>query len=297
MVFVIVRLPRVKARSHLGHALVLYVAAFLAVSLLHVKFIEPENEIDRLMHIHEGRLPDLQILEEQEPVDAILLWGKKAAKDHHPIVREPIYFDILEKTCAEIKGVECKRMRAWEYIDMGSITVHGQSYKIDFFNPAVDPKARKLCESNTEGDNPCMKRAATMVCRRIIPSLTNCVEDLTKHIAGQLEEFDSKRLDSKNTYVRLGLEMDAPHHELYPAAASMVRSRGMNISPFARIDNGTASYPKWDRHTSEAYLVMDTYNKVRDPESREWNDKPCTPMFGGSLCAKNDKDGNMIIEM
>ena len=92
--------------------------------------------------------------------------------------------------------------------------------------------------------------------------------------------------------------MDAPQADLYPAMSFKVRhSRGMNVSPFQRVDNCTAVYPKWDTHTNEAYSAMDAYIKVKDEESREWNDKPCTPYFGGALCAKTDKDGNMKIEV
>jgi hypothetical protein len=92
--------------------------------------------------------------------------------------------------------------------------------------------------------------------------------------------------------------MDAPDNELYPKMVTIARSLGMNIPPFNKVGNGTASlYYDWDDHTTDAYAARDAYHKVRDVESREWNDKPCTPYFGGALCAKNDKEGNMIIEM
>ena len=297
LVAILLHMRQTKYRTHVGHRVVFHIFAFLAASLSHAILIEPKNEIDKLMHIHEGKLPKLQILEGQEPVDAILMWGKIAAKDHHPIVREPIYWDLLEKTCAEIKGVKCKRRRSWEYIDMGEITVHGMKHKIDFFNPSVDPKARKLCQRTMGGGNRCVERSASSICQRIFPPLQNCVDDLTKHISDQLEEFEAKRLDKKDSYTKLGLEMDAPHKELFSVAAAMVRSRGMNISPFKRVDNGTRTHERWDIHTTEAHHVLDTHKKIEDLESREWNDKPCTPYFGGALCAKNDKDGNMIIEV
>jgi hypothetical protein len=255
-------------------------------------FIEPKGEIDHAMHIHEGLLPDIVILENEEPVDIILRWGRLASKDHHPIVRESIYWDILSKICDEIK---CKRLRAWEYIDMGSIAVSGQSYKIDYYNPNVEPIGRKLCGGK---NNRCIEKAAKSFCERIRPVYSECSTDLTNHMSSQLEEYESHRLDQKDTYVKLGLEMDALSGELYPRMATIARSNGMNIVPYNSGGNHTHPlYYEWDTRTKAAYAAMDAHYKVRDPESREWNDKPCTPYFGGALCAKNDKDGNMIIEV
>lgn len=278
---------------HVGYDLVIYLTIFIILSVIQTTLIEPKNEIDHAMHLFEGKLPDLEILEGQEPVDAVLLWGKKAAKDHHPIVREPIYWDVLDKVCAEIKHTQCKRRRAWAYISMGSMTVHGVVYNIDYYDSSVDPSAQSLCRRSMK----CAERTAIEICERIVPALPTCASDLAKHIDTQLEEFEKKRIESKDTYIKLGLEMDAPQADLYPAMSSKVRVRGMNVSPFQRVDNGTAVYPKWDTHTNEAYSVMDAYIKVKDEESREWNDKPCTPYFGGALCAKTDKDGNMKIEV
>ena len=91
--------------------------------------------------------------------------------------------------------------------------------------------------------------------------------------------------------------MDAPGRELYNKAAAEAVKRGVNMSPFARVDNGTVSFDSWSKETAEAHTAIDTFAKIKDPEAREWNDKPCTPYFGGALCAKYDKDGNMMIEV
>lgn len=264
---------------------------FVAVCLLQALLVEPRNNLDHILHIHDGKLPDLEILEDQEPVDAILRWAKVAAKEHHPIVREPIYWDIIEKTCLDVKYVACKRKRAWEYIDMGAITSQGLTYDIEFYNPIVDPYVRP------DEQDRVIEDTAVKVCRRIIPPLDRCKDDLIKHISVQLHEFESKRLDNKNVYTKLALEMDAPQSEIFPGAAAIIRSKGTNLSPFKRVDNGTVGYPKWDRNAIEAYHIMDAHEKLKDNESRTWYDKPCTPYFGGALCAKTDKDGNMIIEV
>jgi hypothetical protein len=276
---------------HIGHKLAVFFFAYLFMSMSQALLVEPRNDLDQLLHVHGGKLPDLTILEDQEPVDAILQWAKTAAKDHHPIVREQIYLDIIEKTCLEIQYVQCRRRRAWEHIDMGTITAHGLKYEIEFINPAVDPKMRPGTKERA------VENTAAMVCQRIVPPLADCKNSLMNHISNQLSVFETKRLDNKNVYTKLSLEMDAPHEEIFPVAASMIRSRGTNISPYKRIDNGTLSYHMWDKNTVEAFHIMDAYRKVKDYQSREWYDKPCTPYFGGALCAKTDKDGNMIIEV
>ena len=290
------RLPIVKKNAHVGHIIVWYFIAFLIVSLSQVTLIEPSDSIDQALHIYEGKLPDFHVYEGDEPVDALLKWGKLAAKDHHPIVRESIYWEILGKVCAEIQYESCKRKRAWEYIDMGIITVENVRHEIEYYNPNVDPLGKLFCSPASYDKNPCILDRSKTICSRIHPSLPQCVEDIYSHISAQLTQYESNRLDSKDTYKKLGLEMDAPDRELFPQLASIVRSHGMNLAPFSRVDNGTMSYPRWDIHTTSAYCAIDAFRKIDDPEKREWNDKPCTPYFGGALCAKTDKDGNMLIE-
>jgi len=91
--------------------------------------------------------------------------------------------------------------------------------------------------------------------------------------------------------------MDAPGRELYKKVASDVMKRGMNMSPFARVDNGTVSFDSWSKETVSVHAAIDSFAKIKDPEAREWNDKPCTPFFGGAPCAKHDKDRNLKIEV
>ena len=206
------------------------------------------------------------------------------------------------------------------------MTYFGQEYPIDIYNPDVDPIARKECYSDMrqDGVNPCLEKAAANFCDRLWPAPNNCVKDITLHITSQIKSTDEKRLDAKCSYKRLGLEMDAPGYELYHKAAAVARERKMNMSPFRRVDNGTIPH-SWTTETSEAYAAIDTFQKIHDAESREWNDKPCVPCkfsllcavkynmitmlpllthkiittcvqdFGGALCAKTDKDGNMMI--
>jgi len=287
-------LPYFERRVHTGHKLTFYIMIFIVIALSQALLIEPSNNIDKAMHIHEGKLPDLVIFEGEEPVDAIMKWAKLAAKDHHPIVREPIYWDILDKVCREIV-TKCSRRRAWESIDMGAITVFGISHKITYFNPNVD--RRFVCKLTSFGIDYCVHNTAETLCDRIYPKLPQCLRDITMHITSQLNSYNSKRMDSKDTYIKLGLEMDAPHKELYLKLGFIVRSNGLNISPFSRVDNGTTSYPRWDMHTTTAFSAIDAHEKVRDPKKRLWNDKPCTPYFGGALCAKTDDEGNMIIDV
>jgi len=292
-------LPYLKRRLHIGHKVVICTTSFIFVAITQALFIEPSNEIDQAMHLHEGKLPDLLIFEDEEPVDAILRWGELAAKSHHPIVREPIHWDVLDKVCMTIV---CRRKRAWESIDMGAMSVAGGvTHKITYVNPSVDRKSSKVCKPVLSGNlNSCIIQQAAALCRRIYPKIQlsyECMKEITLHMKSQLDSYNSKRLDSKNTYTKLELTMDAPHEELYPKLASIVRLQNkLNLSPFSRVDNGTCSYPRWDTHTQQSFTLIDAHEKVRNHKKREWNDKPCTPYFGGALCAKTDEDGNMIIE-
>ncbi|KAL3795817.1 hypothetical protein ACHAW5_004767 [Stephanodiscus triporus] len=283
-------IPRLKGKLHTSHKIVISVWIIVLVSVMQASLVEPDTAVDQAMHKHEGKLPDLIIFEDEEPVDALLKWGKLAAKDHHPIVREPIYWEILDELCTRTESLRCSRTRAWEFLSMGAMTYFGQEYPIDFYNSDVDPGEQNESHST-------MAKAAAQFCERFSPPPDNCIRDITLHIAAQLESIDKKRLDSKCSYKRLGLEMDAPGLELYSKAALVARERKMNISPFRRVDNGTAAFDTWSKETSEAHTAIDTFQKIHDPESREWNDKPCVPYFGGALCAKTDKDGNMIIEV
>ena len=298
--FLLVSIPPVNKKMHSSLKVVVPIFIIGMVSILQAVLVEPDTSVDKAMHTFEGKLPDLIILEGEEPVDALLKWGKEAAKDHHPIVRENIYWELLDELCNQTESLSCERNRAWEYLDLGIMTHKGNEFAIDFYNPHVDPISRKECIPFRIGEevvNTCMEEAAIDFCGYFVPPPNNCVRDITLHLASQLRITDEKRFDTKCSYKRIGLEMDAPGRELYKKVASEVMARGMNMSPFARVDNGTVSFDSWSKETVSAHTAIDTFAKIKDPEAREWNDKPCTPYFGGALCAKYDKDGNMKIEM
>ena len=293
-------IPPVKKKVSAPLKIVVLLFIIVIVSILQAVLVEPNVSVDKAMHTFEGKLPDLIILEGEEPVDALLKWGKEAAKDHHPIVRENIYWELLDELCNRTESLSCERDRAWEHLDFGIMTHMANEFVIDFYNPHVDPISRKKCKPLLIGEvvvDTCIHHAAIDFCGYFVPPPNNCVRDITLHLASQLRTTEEKRFDTKCSYKRLGLEMDAPGRELYKKAASEAMKRGINMSPFARVDNGTVSFDSWSRETAEAHTAIDTFAKIKDPEAREWNDKPCTPYFGGALCAKYDKDGNMMIEV
>ena len=275
--------------------------AFFVISALHVCGVEPNNSIDVAIHAHEGRLPDLLVYEGDEPVDAILRWVKDTSKEFHPLARQPIHFNLIEEVCGS-KIVNCTRRRAWEEIDMGHIVYRNQQHNITYMNPSVDPIGRKNCHSILGGEvDSCVREKAIEVCQRFYPPFPGCIDEISVHISQQLRTFQGVRHNSKNAYTTLELEMDASQGELFQKAAVLVRGNGLNFSPYRRVDNGTDPYPgrtySHDERATRAYATLDAYFKVKDKESREWHDKPCTPMFGGALCGKKDKDGNLKIEM
>ena len=288
-----------KRRLSAGVYPVAYLYTFILICIFVTKVIEPVDDIDLAVHLQEGLLPALHVLEGEEAADAVLKWGKEAAREHHPIVRQPIHWEILDKICVESQHVPCTRRRAWESVDMGAITLFGNHHGIEYWNPAVDPDFDKtsFCEPVYYGEaDACLQHGAEDLCRRLHPQPAGCVRDITMHMANQLNEYDKGRFDSKDAYRKIGLVMDAPDRELFPAMSKVVLSKKVNLAPFSRLDNGTATYDSWDPRMMEAWAAVDAFAKVKDPETREWNDKPCTPLFGGALCAKHDKDGNLMIE-
>jgi len=311
---------------HPAQKSIIYLLTISVTSYIYARIIEPMDDIDTAMHAHEGALPNLDIFEGEEPVDAVLSWAKEASRKHHPIVREYIYREILAKVCEELT---CARRRAWEKIDMGFMTVNNVKHDIVYYNPAVDTTAggNDKCHLHTtlpgettgsdnddtddsngtddsddtdDSNDGCrhLKHTATEICARIHPPVPNCAPDIAKHMHTQLISHEKNRLDSKNAYTKLGLEMDVPFDELHSHTARLLRhSYQMNFVPYASVDNGTAlPYYRWEEEALKGFATRDAFYKVRDVESREFNDKPCEPVFGGALCAKTDKDGNMIIE-
>lgn len=105
-----------KLLPHLLQRIVVSIWLLVAVSVLQAVLVEPNADIDQAMHTYEGRLPDIVIYEDEEPVDVLLKWGKEASKEHHPIVREPIYWELLDELCNKTEGLTCSRMRAWEFL-------------------------------------------------------------------------------------------------------------------------------------------------------------------------------------
>ena len=277
------------------------VIAFLIVSTLHVCRIEPDIYIDSAMHAHQGKLPDLLMYEGDEPVDAILRWIKETSKEYHPLARQPIHMTLISDIC-ESKVVNCTRKRAWEEIHMGHIMFRNQAHNITYMNPAVDPIRRNQCYSilNDESDS-CIQEQAIDICQRLQPALSGCADEISVHISRQLRGYQEVRYSNKNSYIALELEMDVSQGELFQKAAAIVRRNGLNFVPYHRVDNGTdqssGTYYIHSERGKRAYAALDAYIKVKDTETREWHDKPCTPMFGGALCGKKDKDGNLKIEM
>jgi hypothetical protein len=207
----ITHIPRFREKLHPSQKIIISVGITVVVSVMQALLIEPDTEVDQAMHIYEGKLPDLIILEDEEPVDALLKWGKESAKDLcvtpnsdcQPLVREPIYWEILDELCNRTENLHCSRSRAWEFLSMGTMTYFGDDYLIDYYNPAVDPSAHNETFAT-------MEKAASKFCERFLPPPDNCVRDITRHIDGQIQTTDDKRLDAKCSYKRLSLEQDAP---------------------------------------------------------------------------------------
>jgi len=176
-----------------GVAPVVYLYTFCFISIFFTMFIEPVDDIDVAVHLQEGRLPDLYIYEGQEASDAVLKWGKEAARKHHPIVRQPIHYEILDKICSrsdpKAVNITCTRRRAWERMDMGAITLFGNPHEIEYWNPLVVPGSsdESSCTAIGESDSvgtfisniTCIQRSAQELCRRLFPKPSGCEADVS----------------------------------------------------------------------------------------------------------------------
>ena len=119
-------MPSVKKHINRYQRAVIAFWIFIIVSVLQAVLVEPDVAVDEAMHTFEGKLPDLVIYEGEEPVDALVKWGKEASKvgtdanskqeDWRPVVRESIYYEILDELCNRVDGLQCNRERAWEFL-------------------------------------------------------------------------------------------------------------------------------------------------------------------------------------
>lgn len=192
LVRVVLKLIGRKKKLSPGVVPVVYLYTFFLISVFFTMFIEPLDDIDVAVHLQEGRLPDLYIYEGQEAADAVLKWGKEAARKHHPIIRQPIHYEILDKICsesdAEAANVTCTRRRAWEGIDMGAITLFGNPHEIEYWNPLVVPgsSAESSCpaigignRSGNVNNITCLQHSAQELCRRLFPKPAGCEDDVS----------------------------------------------------------------------------------------------------------------------
>lgn len=293
--------------------LVLLLSPIPLLSFFSSHLIEPTPSIDSAMHAFKGSLPKLQVLEGEEAADAVWRWAKEGAKTHHPLFRQPVYYDLIDELCGISdnnrtnstfqsglgvgpglgpKGVLCTRTRAWEVLECGSLTLWGMNHEMkylrdpsDFLNEFIEDRIPQTAEE---------------ICERLTPPPPNCFEDISKHIMSQIEIAEEKRASEKDLYKRLSVTSDATISEIYSALRHRLNGYGVNMSPYARVDNGTVhrdQVHKWGVPYGATWAILDKVGELLDETKREWYDKPCEPVFGGAMCAKKDSQGNMMIEM
>ena len=115
--------------------LTLFASSVVPLSFFYAWFVEPDPNIDRLMHDFLGKLPEIEIFEGQEVADAVWDWAKVGEKKHHPLLRQPLYWELIDEICdyalvQEDLKERCNRKKAHVVIDMGAITLWGMEHKI-----------------------------------------------------------------------------------------------------------------------------------------------------------------------
>jgi len=268
------------------------VGGFLLCSWLWALAIEPKDSIDWAMHDFTGLIKDfpLEVMEGQQVADAVWDWAKRAEKVHHPLLRKPVHWGLIDELCEELGESQCSRKKAHDRIDFGAITMWGINNKIDHWK---SPN-RTMEEEIGMG---LMRELGEDTCSRLVPTPPNCVKDMEEHNEREYRVVEGTRMKKKNLYTKLGMASDASTGEIFLAAKNALNKLGDNVSPFARIDNGTEKYHRWDDHVAYTYGIKDKIGELLNEKDREWFDKPCEPVFGGAMCAKKDASGNMMIEM
>jgi len=266
--------------------------AFLLCSFLWATGVEPRDYIDLAMHNHNGLIDDysVEVLEGQEVADAVWAFAKKAQKKHHPLLRRPIYWTMIDELCEELPD-QCTRKKAFERLNFGTLKIWGQEHKIEHWKNPLATMEEEI-EAGIMGD------LAKATCSRLIPAPPTCVDDMIKHNIEQYEILDGKtRNNKKNMYYKIGVNSAADAGEIHAAASRALNKLGGNFSPYARVDNGTRPHHGWDHEVAYAYGITDGLGELFNETDREWYDKPCEPVFGGAMCSKTDAKGNMNIEM
>ncbi len=267
----------------------LLMGSFVSTSWIYYTMVDPDPAVDQAMHEFLGKLPEIEVDEGGEVADAIWMWAKAAEKEHHPLQRKPLYWDLMDELCDELP-VHCTRRKAFDKMDFGSITLWGIEHKMFHWK---DPN--KTMEEEIDAGE--MYKGATKLCERLIPEPPNCVTDIEKHYKEQYKLIEGRRLDEKDLYKKIGVVSDTTAGDIYHKSGLVLRTLGFNVVPFERVDNGTKMYHRWDTRTTKGYSVLDKLGELLNDEDREWYDKPCEPVFGGAMCAKKDAKGNMMIEM
>jgi len=139
------------------------------------------------MHEFLGKLPELEIFENQEVADAVNFWAKEGGKKHHPLLRQPVYYNLMDEVCNDpgLAHLKCTRRRVHEEIDAGSITLWGLEHKMKFI--------RDVSNFNNTDLGGEINATADTICERLWPPPPNCVEDLRKHVGEQLDINEARR--------------------------------------------------------------------------------------------------------
>ena len=97
--------------------------------------------------------------------------------------------------------------------------------------------------------------------------------DIGAHIKSQVELLESKRWENKDLYARLGVTADATTSEIYAAYRHRINSLGINLSPYARVDNHTIHEErihKWGVEYGQSWALMDKIGELLNEGKREW---------------------------
>ena len=280
--------------------------------------------------------PPLQVLEGQEPADAVYEWARHKDVLKHRILRSPLQRQLVDFLCDPERGaLTCTRREAKEALFVLDAGYDGLKHRIPYLRPDNETE----CPYN-DPMSRCSLDVVKEMCRRIgFPE--GCGDAMVNAMRNRMQFYDTERWKGQDLYKSLGLRQDVTNETIQeafkklsekyeprpcmddnanPAATGPGTSTGADDGaggggadaggeggmgggggeggvPNAGAGAGrTQSENKtWD--TGKMHVVRRAHEKLSDADERWFFDQPCEWVFGGAMCKRTRKNGDMSIEM
>ncbi|EQC36635.1 hypothetical protein SDRG_06074 [Saprolegnia diclina VS20] len=213
------------------------------------------------------KLGDLDVYEDQEPVDVVYAFLDK----HDLFQTAPINETLLNLTCSH---VSCARLRPRRILFSLQATYAGLPHKIEYVPPEDDWVCTELYPGQKRCEHYVQVRAAAY-CAKYMATWATCPDIIGRALRSHLDVYEAAMWRGKDLYAKLGLVKGASSDEIEHAYHVRV----------LRYNNGTEPQ-KYEK-------LQAAYDTLHDPVKKHYYDLPCMKFFG--LCGKRQPDGGISI--